>query len=206
MSVYSSVAKSIRKKLNMQTSFQGSQKGSNKRDKAMIAKKADAPVPVKLDNYNRQLHSDNLDEQHFVELRQFLYKKQRQDHLATKIITKTGRGGSNRAGPRMPLNEDLGRQSPKIDREINTEIVGGQKLGSPNASKVTTKGGQQVLYTTKERTQCMENDRFLITKKVNVGALPDPSQKQAQVCDASKITTTIEKSAKEVHEAYLLRI
>ena len=39
-----------------------------------------------------------------------------------------------------------------------------------------------------------------------MGALPDPSQKQAKLGDTSKITTTLERSAKEVHDAYLARI
>lgn len=52
----------------------------------------------------------------------------------------------------------------------------------------------------------MENDRFMVTKKINVGALPDPSHYQAQVGDPSTIKTTLERSAQEVHEAYLARI
>lgn len=52
----------------------------------------------------------------------------------------------------------------------------------------------------------MENDRYLITKKVNLAALPDPSKKQATVGDPSQIPLIIERSAQEVHEAYMKRI
>lgn len=69
-----------------------------------------------------------------------------------------------------------------------------------------TKGGQSVQYTTKERTQCMENDRFLVTKKVNLANLPDPGKQQAQVVENSLKSTTIERSAQEVHDAYLAKI
>ena len=49
----------------------------------------------------------------------------------------------------------------------------------------------------------MENDRFLITRKVNLGNLPDNIKPQPDVPNLKKIPTTIERSAKEVHEAYL---
>ena len=51
----------------------------------------------------------------------------------------------------------------------------------------------------------MENDRFMITKRVNIDSLPDPKKKQVKV-PLNKITTHIEVSAKEVHEAYLRQI
>ena len=50
----------------------------------------------------------------------------------------------------------------------------------------------------------MENDRFLLQKKVNVATLPE--QKSAKVQDPALMTTTVEQSAKEVHAAYLSKI
>ena len=78
----------------------------------------------------------------------------------------------------MSFNEDLGSPglAKRIDREIMAEIGSNHSPGASNKPQIS-KGGQQIQYTTKERTQCIENDRFLVTKKVNVGALPDPSQK-----------------------------
>lgn len=49
----------------------------------------------------------------------------------------------------------------------------------------------------------MENDRFMITKRINVEQLPDPAKRQVHV-PLDKITTRIEVSAQEVHDAYLL--
>ena len=54
--------------------------------------------------------------------------------------------------------------------------------------------GQPIQFSTKDRTQCMENDRFMITKRVNIDQLPDPKKKQARV-PLEKITTHIEVSA-----------
>ena len=50
----------------------------------------------------------------------------------------------------------------------------------------------------------MDNDRFLQTKKVNVEKVPDTSKNSALV--SPHFETKIERSAKEVHEAYLKRI
>lgn len=66
--------------------------------------------------------------------------------------------------------------------------------------------GVQMLYSTKEPTQCNENGRYLITRKVNVENLPSKSTKSAQVSDVTKIKATVERSAQEVHEAYLKKI
>ena len=52
----------------------------------------------------------------------------------------------------------------------------------------------------------MENDRFLVTKKVNLAALPDSGTNQVQISNTGNIPTKIERSAQEVHEAYLARI
>ena len=52
----------------------------------------------------------------------------------------------------------------------------------------------------------MENDRFLLQKKVNVAQLPDPSNKVPTIQDPALMTTTVEQSAAEVHEAYLSKI
>jgi len=50
-------------------------------------------------------------------------------------------------------------------------------------------------FTTKDRTQCLINDQFLITKKLNMAAMPDPASRSAQVSDPSTFETVIEKSA-----------
>ena len=50
----------------------------------------------------------------------------------------------------------------------------------------------------------MENDKFLVTKKVAVDKLPDPKDRRAQIND--QIPIKIERSAAEMHEAYLARI
>ncbi len=65
---------------------QGSIMSSTKRSKAN-KKKADEniPQPEKLVIVERKLHSDDLKEQHFIELRQFLHKKQRQEAIAAKM-------------------------------------------------------------------------------------------------------------------------
>ena len=88
-------------------------------------------------------------------------------------------------------NDDLGLPNAMIDREIMAELV------------LTTfsKKINQSQYTVKERTQCIDADRFLITKKVNPSALPDPSRLQPVIND--QFRTKIEKTAAEMHEAYL---
>ena len=55
--------------------------------------------------------------------------------------------------------------------------------GRPNLRK---SGGVKLQYQTKDKTQCMDNDRYLVTKKVNLGSLPDQAN-SAKVCDVSKI-------------------
>lgn len=78
-------------------------------------------------------------------------------------------------GPSSPTATSM-----RVDREIVAEMgAAGASQGGSSAltnRPVLGKAGQAPQYTTKERTQCVENDRFLITKKVNVGQLPDPSQ------------------------------
>ena len=93
-----------------------------------------APVPMKIDPPTRQLHTDDLDEQHFVELRQFLYKKQRQEHLTAKIKQRGGRAGSTRPSQLMSFNEDLGSpgMAKRIDREIMAEIGSNHSPGASN--------------------------------------------------------------------------
>lgn len=76
----------------------------------------------------RKLHKDNLTEQHFVELRQFLHKKHRQEAIAAKVNSKSTRGGSLRI---TKPNDDFGSQG--IDREILADIMPGS-----NASPSTT--------------------------------------------------------------------
>ena len=44
-------------------------------------------------------------------------------------------------------------------------------------------GGQPVQYSTKDRSQCMENDKFLVTKKVAIEKLPDPKDRRAVIND-----------------------
>ena len=52
----------------------------------------------------------------------------------------------------------------------------------------------------------MENDRFVVTQKVNLAKLPDPTKKQAVVEDPTKIKANVEKSGLEMHEAFVSRI
>ena len=160
MSIKSGVTKSIRKAVTsgpQDRKFQGSSKqdsqfsGSKRGSKITNKKEPEAPVPTKLDLPQRQLHSDNLNEQHFIELRNFLYKKQRQEHLAAKVQKGGGAGrGSipNRPGQRMLLNDDLGGSTtPRVDREIMAEIGGGTNNNSPGPSSKQpsiSKGGQQI--------------------------------------------------------------
>ena len=75
-------------------------------------------------------------------------------------------------------------------------------MGADDAMRGANKSGAQ--YTTKDRTQCIDNDRFLVTKKVNVQALPEHMKKPLEISD--HIETRIEVSAKDVHEQYLVRI
>ena len=89
-SVYTSVTKSVvkRQKSNgrpdqtLRASAHGSQRSGSKRDSKTGHRKEEFPIAVKLDVPNRQLHSDDLNEQHFTDLRNFLYKKQRQENMA----------------------------------------------------------------------------------------------------------------------------
>lgn len=65
------------------------------------------------------------------------------------------------------------RQRPGGTRgSINSDLDEDVAAGIP-AAKVD---GQPIQFSTKERTQCMENDRFMITKKVNIDQLPDPKK------------------------------
>ena len=43
------------------------------------------PVPTKLDIKSKKLHNDDLTEQHFVELRNYLHKKKRSEDLHAKM-------------------------------------------------------------------------------------------------------------------------
>lgn len=54
-------------------------------------------------------------------------------------------------------------------------------------------GGTPIQYSTKERTHIIENDRFMIVKKVAVERLPDPSDNRLEVND--QIPTMVERSA-----------
>lgn len=51
----------------------------------------------------------------------------------------------------------------------------------------------------------MEQDRFVVTKKVNVGNLPETLQ-QSVVPNTDNIPAKVERSAKEVHEAYMVKV
>ena len=81
---------------------------------------------------------------------------------------------------------------------VNSDLESEMAIAAPNA-KVA---GQPIQFSTKDRTQCMENDRFMITKRINVDQLPDPKKKSIKA-PLNKITTHIEVSAQQVHEAYL---
>ena len=59
-------------------------------------------------------------------------------------------------------------------------------------------------YTTKERTPIIENDRFVLVKKVAVDKLPDPVSHILEINDQTP--TRVERSAAEVHEEYLERV
>ena len=50
----------------------------------------------------------------------------------------------------------------------------------------------------------MDNDRFLVTKKVALDKLPDPKDRRPVIND--QIPIKIERSAAEMHEAYLARV
>lgn len=54
-------------------------------------------------------------------------------------------------------------------------------------------GGTPIQYSTKERTHIIENDRFMMVKKVAVERLPDPSDNRLEVND--QIPTMVERSA-----------
>ena len=84
-----------------------------------------------------------------------------------------------------------------VNSDIESEMA--------NPAPAVKVAGQPVQFSTKDRTQCMENDRFMITKKVIVDQLPDPKKKSIKA-PLNKITTHIEVSAQEVHEAYLKQI
>mmetsp|Transcript_29113 Transcript_29113/g.36093 ORF Transcript_29113/g.36093 Transcript_29113/m.36093 type:complete len:81 (-) Transcript_29113:106-348(-) len=77
-----------------------------------------------------KLHKDNLPEQHFADLRHFLIKKHRQEAIAAKMSSRTGRSIIARAG-RGAVNDDL--VSTKAEREIMIEV--GSELGSPTLKK-----------------------------------------------------------------------
>ena len=47
--------------------------------------KEPVPVPVKLNLPQKKYHKDNLDESHFVEQRNFLQRKHRQEAIAAKM-------------------------------------------------------------------------------------------------------------------------
>lgn len=55
--------------------------------------------------------------------------------------------------------------------------------GRPDLRKT---GGVKLQYQTKDKTQCMDNDRYLLVKKVNLGSLPDQAN-SAKISDVSKI-------------------
>lgn len=52
-------------------------KSISKKSRKIAAEKEPMPVAVKLDIKVKKYHKDNLDEAHFAEQRNFLYRKQR---------------------------------------------------------------------------------------------------------------------------------
>ena len=179
---------------------------SKKGTKSPKLRQREEPLPqaVNIEVHERKLtYNDDLSDLHFVELRHFLHKKHRQEAIQAKVLARNIRGnkGSTRG------NDDLSQAG--IDREILGEMGSSKRdsqspttTGRPNLSKA---GGIKLQYQTKDKTQCMDNDRYLVTKKVNLGSLPDQAN-SAQVCDVSKIKVTIERSAQEVHETYVKKI
>ena len=108
-----------------------------------------------------------MTEDHFIELRQFLAKKARnrvnEDRNRTKLVSQGGK-----------TNNDLDFGS--------TMGYGGKDILSSPSSNPKNK---LVQYTTKEKTQCLENERFLITKKVRVEYLPKGLAESAK-CDEER--------------------
>ena len=136
MSVYSGVAKSMRgTKLRMQRKDSGKSIAKKERRSNFSSKKAreeELPQPIKINIPERKVHNDDLSEQHFVELRNFLYKKQRQEAIAAKMSAR-GRG-SMRA---KITNDDISSPGlpPGIDREILADVLSGNDGSSPKPSK-----------------------------------------------------------------------
>ncbi len=64
------------------------------------------PVAEKLVLVERKLHSDNLKDQHFVELRQFLHKKKRQEEVAAKMSAKPGKHSQRNMGLEFAGDQD----------------------------------------------------------------------------------------------------
>ena len=68
------------------------------------------------------------------------------------------------------MNEELNRKmlsSPRNTKR-NTDLASSGNLGSQGS----TGKNKTLQFTTKERTQCIENDRYLMTRKIKVENLP----------------------------------
>lgn len=74
---------------------------------------------------------------------------------------------------------------------------------SPATRRKST-AGQQIKFSKKERSQIMENDRFMMTKKVIVDKLPDTNGIRPKINTLAPIF--VERSAADVHEAYLQKV
>jgi len=91
---------------------------SKKRVKSRQKAREKLPVPIKLEIKERKLHKDDLKEQHFLDLRQFLHKKKRQEAIAAKMNAK-------------PDSRSTQKKNSKIVASDNEEILGGSPVGSP---------------------------------------------------------------------------
>ena len=101
----------------------------------------------------QHVYKDNLTEDHFEELREFVEKKKRLKLLEQQNMMRK---------PRSRFNNNMDLKSMP---------------GSPT-SQIDGLGSKKSIckYTTQEKTQCMEYGRYLVTKKVATERLPQELQ------------------------------
>lgn len=109
-------------------------------------------------------------------MRLFLVKKHRQEAVTAKI----NRGRKNFGNRAISLNEDIraGQRATANDREIMLETPSDRDSSTLRKKSI---GGQEIKYSTKDKTHVMENDRFMIIKKVDVEKLPDTLNRHMKV-------------------------
>ena len=111
------------------------------------------------------------------------------------------KGGRNYSrGVKTSMNADISPRGASIDREIDMHMDSRDSADN-SMQKRGVGGGQSVQYTTKERTQIMEFDRYMVQKKVQIEKLPDPMGRKLVANARGPIK--VEKSAAEAHEEYL---